>query len=204
VAAVNAATFGASSRADPARPVQTLPLPGILPPPVGSRYTKATRETLLNSGLALMDYATDGTCTILRQVTTYQKNSAGAPDTSYLDAETLFTLAAVVRQQSADLSNAFPRAKLADNGTNFGAGMTFSAGAPDQPITTPNGIRAEIIASYSRMMEDKAWVQDLDGFIAGLTVQRNSTDASRVDVMETLYIVSGVRILAVKVGFSLF
>lgn len=191
-----------SLRADPARPLQTLSVPGILAPIKTARYTWATQNTLLSSGMALMSYNPDGTCSIKRAVTTYQKNPAGVSDLSLLDTETLYTLMAFIRQQKDALGIAFPRAKLADDGTSFGAGTTFSKGLADQPITTPNGIKAVCIATYARQVQ-AGLVEDTKTFAAGLIVQRNANDASRVDMLLDPVLVSGLRVLAVLVNFFL-
>lgn len=202
VAAGFMGAFASSSRADPARPSQTLMIPGLLAPQKTGRYTWATKNTLLSSGLALMQYNPDGTCAILRTVTTYQKNGAGVADASFLDAETLFTLMAFVRGMSQAVRIAFPRAKLADDGTSFGAGTTFANGLPDQSITTPNGIKSILIAQYTRFVAT-GLVEDTATFTKGLIVQRNLNDASRVDVLLDPILVSGLRVLAVLVDFFL-
>lgn len=191
-----------SLRADPARPVQTLGIPALLAPPKTARYGWATKNTLLASGMALMQYNADGTCAILRAVTTYQKNAQGIPDASFRDAETCYSLMAFVRGQKQALATAFPRAKLADDGTNFGAGTTFTNGLPDQPITTPNGIKAVCIATYASQ-ETAGLVEDPATFSKGLIVKRNANDASRVDLLLDPIMVSGLRVLAAAVRFFL-
>lgn len=189
-------------RADPNRPIQTLGITGPLPPPVTARYTWATKNALLAAGMALMDYNADGTCKILRAVTTYQKNPAGVPDASYRDTETLYGLMYFIRRMKAAVSIAYPRAKLADDGTNFGAGVTFTKGLADQPIATPNGVRAVLVAEYDRMVTE-GLVEDTATFALGLRVQRNSEDDSRLDILLDPIIVSGLRVVAAAVRFSL-
>lgn len=191
-----------SLRADPARPLQTLSIPGLLAPPRNARYTWATQNTLLSSGMALMQYNADGTCSILRSVTTYQKNAANVPDASFLDAETLYSIMKFVRGMKAAWGRAFPRAKLADDGTNFGAGTTFKKGRPDQPITTPKGVKAVAIAQYMVFISE-GLCENVDLFADGLIVQRNANDASRVDVLLDPIFVSGLRVLAAMVEFYL-
>lgn len=194
--------FAQSSKADPARPTQTLSIPNLKAPPKTARYTWPTKNSLLSSGMALMQYNSDGTCAILRSVTTYQKNGANVPDASFLDAETCFSLMKFMRNQKQILGVTFPRSKLADDGTNFGAGTTFTRGLPDQPITTPKGIKAISIAQYSRDV-DAGLVEDVQTYAAGLIVQRNANDASRVDMLLDPIFVSGLRVLATLVDFFL-
>lgn len=202
VAAGFMASGAISLRADPNRPLQTLGVTGPLAPPMTARYTWATKNALLAAGMALMDYNADGTCKILRAVTTYQKNPAGVPDASYRDTETLYGLMYFIRRMKAAVSIAYPRAKLADDGTNFGAGTTFTNGLADQPIATPNGVRSVLIAEYDRMV-DEGIVEDTATFARGLKVQRNSEDDSRLDILLDPIVVSGLRIVAVAVRFAL-
>jgi len=206
VAAAYAGAFAASSRIDPARPTQTLAIADILAPHRHQRFSSATRQTLLGSGLALMDYDTDYTCKILRAVTTYQLDSNGTPDISYRDTETLYTLMAVVRQMTADWGAAFPRAKILDDDVAFGPGSSFNAGLPDQPIVTIKSGKAVLSASYSRMATGKGqavWLTDVPSFTSGLILQRNSVDPTRLDALLPIVLASGLRVTAMKVDFAL-
>lgn len=188
-------------RADPARPLQTLVESGLLAPPIGSRFSFASKQAILSTGLALSDYRSDGTVQILRAVTTYQTNAFGNPDQSYLDTETLYTLMAIVRRLKGVVTQKFARCKLADDGTNFGfaTNQDLNDGAS---IVTPSSFKAELIAQYGEMI-DEGLVEDEADFAAGLIVQRNSTDASRLDVLFDPILVSGLRIVAVLNQFAL-
>lgn len=191
MAAAFAAQVFASIRADAARPLQTLELRGVLPTPTGSRWTKSIQQSLLVKGIALVSYDAAGSVRILRAVTTYQKNAWAQTDISYLDAETLFTLAEVVRRLRGRITQRFPRSKLADDGTRFGAG---------QPIVTPKIIKAELVAQYAEMVE-AGLCEDADGFAAATIVERNANDPSRVDVLYAPNLVNGLRIFAVLTQF---
>lgn len=193
VAAVNCGAAAQSLKADPARPLQTLSLPGLLAPPQNARFTKSTQQSLLGTGCALMSYGADGSCQILRHVTTYQKNAFGQPDQSYLDVETLFNLMYQVRFLRTRATQKFPRSKLAADGTNFGDG---------QPIVTPKIYKAELIAAYNELV-DQGLAQRPDLFAQGLIVQLNSQNPNRLDVLFDPYLVNGLRVLAVLTQFHL-
>ena len=75
----------------------------------------------------------------MRETTTYQKNLYGQGDDAYELVPTLATLAALFRSQRHAITSKFPRHKLADDGTRFGAG---------QAIVTPKIIKAELVAQY--------------------------------------------------------
>lgn len=191
MAAAFAAQVFVSISADPARPLQTLQLSGVFATPTGSRFTKSVQQTLLTNGVATLMYDGAGTVRIQRCATTYRVNAWGQPDISYLDAETLFTLAEVIRRLRGRITQKFPRHKLANDGTRFGAG---------QPIVTPKIIKAELVAQYAEM-EAAGLVEDADGFAAATIVERNANDPSRVDVLYAPNLVNGLRIFAVLAQF---
>ena len=178
---------------DPARPVQTLPIAGVLPAPPGSDWNFSNRQSLLTAGIAVAQPDAAAMVSVVRCVTTYQTNKFGQPDQSYLDVEIMTTLTAVVRALKAVVAQKFPRAKLADDGTRFGAG---------QPVVTPSIARGVVIAEYANLV-DQGLCENETAFSAGLIVQRNASDNSRLDVLFNPYLVSGLRIFAVLTQFHL-
>jgi phage tail sheath gpL-like len=191
VAAIYGAVASFHLDIDPARPVQTLWLKGMLAPSEADRFTRSERNLLLFDGISTFTVTPDGRCLIERGVTTYQVNGYGLPDPSYLDVETPATLAVLRRTLRARLSQKFPRHKLADDGTNFGAG---------QAIVTPSIIRAELIA-LARQWEEMGWVERLDDFKAQLIVERNANDPTRVDAVLPPDLVNQLRVFAGLVQF---
>lgn len=192
-AAAWAAAVAVAVRADPARPLQTLALAGLKAPPVASRFSFSSRNSLLGTGIALESYDADGTARILRAVTTYQTNAGGQVDRSMLDAETLFTGAEVIRRLRSIHTTKFPRHKLAADGTRFGAG---------QPVITPMGYKAELVAAYAEMEAD-GLVQDVDSFIANTFCEIDASDPSRLNVLFAPVYIGGLRVLAILNQFRL-
>ncbi len=193
------AQFAVSSVIQPNRPVQTLVLAGVLPAPAASEFTFSQQQSLLTTGMAVaVRSPSGGTAQIVRAVTTYQLNAYGQPDQSYLDTETLFLSAAIMRTLKAAITQKFPRALLADDGTRI------PATPPGQTpvIVTPGVIKGELIAQYGAMV-DLGLVENEAAFAAGLTVQRNANDNSRVDVLYDPYYVGGLRIFAVLNQFHM-
>ncbi len=180
-------------KADPARPVQTIPILGVLGPPEEKLFAWDNNQALLSNGIALPLVGQDGSVAIMRCVTTYQVNRYGTPDQSHLDYETLATLAEITRRLKAATTRKFPRAKLADDGTRFG---------PGQPVVTPSIYKAEIISQY-RQMEFDGLVEDADAMAKATIVERNARDPSRLDVLWAPYLVSGLRIVALLNQFRL-
>lgn len=191
-----AAAFGGENAkaisVDPARPTQTLPLNGILAPRPGKRFLFTERQTLLNYGIAT-SVVSSGTLLIERAITTYQKNALGQADPSYLDSEVLHQSAYVMRYLRSKITTKYPRHKLANDGTRFGAGAA---------IVTPAVIRGEIVAAYGEL-ELAGIVENMAAFKANLIVERNATNPNRLDVLFPPDYVNQLRIFAVLNQFRL-
>lgn len=192
-----AAAYGARNavfiKADPARPTQTGILQGILPAPASQRFIKAEREVLLNAGIATSIVDSGGNVMIERAITTYQKNSFGQKDPSYLDSETMHQLAVVTRRMRYRITQKYPRHKLGDDGQTFGAG---------QAIITPKVARGEFLAEY-KAMELEGLVENYKLFAQHLIVERNANDPNRLDVLFPPDLVNQLRVFAVLVQFRL-
>ena len=191
-----AAAYGARNAvflaADPARPTQTGELVGILPAPAGSRFIMTERQTLLNSGIAT-SYVGGGAVRIERAITSYQKNLWDQADPSYLDSETLHTLAYVLRRLRYNVTQKYPRHKLANDGTRFGAG---------QAIVTPSVVRGEILSEYAAM-EEMGIVENAKEFAKHLIVERAANDPNRLNVLYPPDLVNQLRVFAVLAQFRL-
>jgi phage tail sheath gpL-like len=192
-AASLAGATAVSVRADPALPVQTVAIQGVLAPPLQTRFQLTDQNTLLYSGISTYSVADDGTVAIQNLITTYQKNAFGNVDNSYLEIETMFTLAYVLRALKTMVTSKYARVKLAANGTRFAAGSA---------IVTPNTIRADLIAKY-RELEADGFVQNGDAFKDGLVVEKNSQNPNRVDVLFPGILINQLRIFALLNQFRL-
>ncbi len=115
----------ASLRSDPAIPLQELVL-GVMPPPLQNRFDAiGERNTLLYSGMSTYEVDQSGTVSIDRLITSYQTTPSGAPDTSYLDVETRYTLAGLIREMRSYLQTTYARKKLVAEGTNIPGGSNM-------------------------------------------------------------------------------
>ncbi|NUF48642.1 phage tail sheath subtilisin-like domain-containing protein [Gilliamella sp. ESL0250] len=179
-------------RNDPARPTQTGLLNGALPASDSNLFTLTEQQSLLSHGIATA-YVSSGNLLIQRDITTYQRNSYGIADNSYLDSETLHTLAYVLRKLRSVITSKYPRHKLANDGTRFGAG---------QAIITPAVAKAEINATY-RQLELLGLVENFDLFKKNLIVERNVNDPNRLDVLFPPDLVNQLRVFAVLAQFRL-
>jgi len=179
---------------DPARPIQSLILPGILPPPSDNQFTRSERNILLYDGIATWTEV-GGKVYIERCVTTYQTNALSIPDPSYLDIETLATLREIRFQWVARMSNRFlvQRFKLADD--------TFPT-QPGSKVATPKLVREETVALFTQL-RDRGLIENLEEFVDNLIVQRNSSDRNRVDCLLPNDNVNQFRMIAGQFQFIL-
>jgi len=192
-AAALAAVTAVSVRADPGIPMQTVALAGVLAPPLQSRFNLSQRNTLLYDGISTFTVASDGTVAIENLITSYQLNAFGQPDNSYLEIETMFLLAYVLRRLRTMVTTKYARVKLAANGTRF---------APGSGIVTPNIIKADQIAEY-QAMEYEGYVQGSDIFAQAIVVEQNASNPNRVDVLWPGTLINQLRIFALLAQFRL-
>lgn len=192
-AAAFAAASAVSLRADPGVPLQTVALADVLAPPLASQFSLSQRNTNLFDGISTFTVGTDGTVRIENAITTYQLNSFGQPDDSYLEVETLFLLAFVLRSMATLVTSKYARVKLAADGTRF---------APGSAIVTPSIIRADLIAAY-QALEYNGYVQNSQAFAQGLIVQKSTSNPNRVDVLWPGTLINQLRIFALLAQFRL-
>src|SRR4029077_12422361 len=114
-------------------------------------------------------------------------------DPSWLDVQTPATLQYLVRTLRGAILTKFPRHKLANDGTHFGAG---------QAIVTPKILRAELVAQYATL-ESLGMVENIDAFKQFLIVERDVVDPNRVNVLLPPDLVNQLRVFAALVQFRL-
>ena len=192
-AAALAAIAGEQGQRDPARPYTTLELKGILGPKPLDRFTLDQRNLLLFDGISTFTVDVDGTVRVERLITTYQLNAASLPDISYLDVTTLLTLGYVRFTLRARIAQKFPRHKLADDGTAFGAG---------QAVVTPKILKAEGIAIF-RQWETAGLVENVEQFKNDLVVERNASDPNRADMLLPPDLVNQLLVVGTQIDFRL-
>jgi phage tail sheath gpL-like len=192
-AAIYAAACGYHSAIDPARPLHTLSLIGMVAPRQADRFTRAQREALLYDGVATFTVDQAGGCHIERAITTYQTDQLGIDDLSWLDLESVTTLAYLRGSLRVRIALKYPRHKLANDGTAYG---------PGQAVVTPKVLRAELIA-LAREWEAGGLVENLDQFVADLIVERDASDPNRINALVPPDLVNQFRSFAAAVQFRL-
>ena len=197
VTAAYCAQAAAALLADPAAPLQTLPLVGILPAPSDQQFSPTENNSLVNSGLAVQAVNADGTPMILREALQYQLNAYGQADTAFALVTVLSNLAELLTRMRSAITTKFPRAKLAPNPT----GYSVSPG-PGQNVVTPAIVTAELVAEAQQAIYD-GLMTNLTSFLANLVVQINDQDPNRLDVLYAPQLMGQLRDFDVLAQFRL-
>ena len=85
----------------------------------------------------------------------------------------------------------FPRHKLADDGTRFGAG---------QAVLTPKTAKAEALAKFSEW-EERGLVENAEQFRNDIIVERNRQNPNRLDFMLPPDLINQLMVTAAQIGF---
>jgi phage tail sheath gpL-like len=176
---------------DPARPFGTLPLVGVKAPRPENRRTMSERNTLLYDGISTHKVTRSGEVQLERIITTYQLNASDMPDASYLEANTMFVVSYLRQDLRAELTQKFPRQKLADDGTRFGAG---------QAIITPKLVKA-IIVARAGLWEEAGLIENIAQLKQDLIVERSQVDRTTINIMVPPDIINPLHIFATMLSF---
>lgn len=192
-AAVNAIAAANPLALDPARPLNTIELTGLMPPAVADRWDDDERNLLLWDGISTYKVTSDGRCLIELQITMYQLNASGLPDVSYLFINRPETLERIRFEQRARVAARFPRHKVSnDVNARFGAG---------QPIVTKTVIEAELIALYQVFIE-RGWCEDLEGYKKSLLTEIDTANG-RVNWKDEPRLIGPANVFAGLVQFRI-
>jgi phage tail sheath gpL-like len=190
LAAACAAVFGKVVAVDPAAGETGLEVIGVLGPANSDAFTATERETLLHTGISTLT-CVDGALRLEYAITTYQTNGAGVPDEAWLDVQDRYNLMFQARYLRSMFSTKYPRHKLANDGTRFGAG---------QNIMTPKVAKGEIVSAY-RYFESRGLVENFDLMKEHLIVERNEDNPNRLDVVYPPDLINRFRVGAFKIAF---
>jgi phage tail sheath gpL-like len=167
------------------RPLQTLLLDGILPPKLASdQWDRGDRQTLYYDGLSGYTVGTDGQVYLDRVTTTYQVNSWGQVDTTWLDIETLAQTMYAVRFINQYITQKHPRDALVPTNPNALQGFT-----------TPTDLKADIIHAYTQLVGGGI-MKNLALFAQNVIVEQSDGDPNRVNCYLPLDVVNQLRVFA--------
>jgi phage tail sheath gpL-like len=188
-----AAQVSSNAQQDPARPFQTLSLTSVIAPKDSEQFTFAERNLILVDGGSTYFVDASGVARIERLRTTRIENSFAAPDESLADLNPKLTLSYLRFDFRTMMLTKFPRHKLANDGTRFGAG---------QAIITPLIGKAEAVAKF-RSWEELGLAEGAEQFKRDLIVERNASDPNRLDFLLPPDLVNQLRVSGVAFQFLL-
>lgn len=181
---------------DPARPLQTLVMPGILPPERAVRWDLTERNLLLHDGMATHSVdAGDNVC-IEREITMYRVNSFGDTDISYLDVQSPATLGRIRYIIKNRFNTRYARYKLAGDDV-------LDLLDADQPVMTPKICTAELLDIALTELVPAGLVEDFEDYKATLDVTIDSNDPNRLNFICHPNLVNQLRVLAGLIQFKL-
>jgi phage tail sheath gpL-like len=170
------------------RPLQTLRVPGILPPRDKSLWFDTTsRQALYVDGIGALKNLADGTVVIDRLVTTEQLNSAGVPDGTFRDIETAGQVMYLTRYFKVAVSNNHSRQALANDNPS---GL--------QSIATPRSVR-NTLCHAARELQALGVVESADEFAARVVVERDLNNATRLNAYIPVDVVNQLRVFAANI-----
>jgi phage tail sheath gpL-like len=178
---------------DPGRPLQTLPLVGILPEIKENRRLWNEKNSLVDDGCSAIGVTKAGVVTIERLATTYLTNAGGASDPSYQNTTTMFISSFVRQTLITKVTTTYPRHKLGNDGTRYNA---------DQPVATPKMITGTILGWFTQL-EGLALVENYNQFKDELVVLRDGTDPDRINAILPTDYINQFRIFAGEIQFIL-
>jgi phage tail sheath gpL-like len=169
-------------------PMQTLNLIGIRGPKlVSDRWAVPTLQSFYYAGASGYDVDKSGNVRLNRVVSTYQRDTWGNADQSWLDVNTLAQLMYGVRFMRAYITEKYPRAGLVDSNPNHIAGFV-----------TVNDIHAALVHAYQQLVAVGVF-ENADLFATLLVVERNASDPNRVDAYIPTDAANQLRIFAASV-----
>lgn len=192
VAAQVAGAVARQGQIDPARPIQNILLPTILPPSPSERFVDEERNLLLYDGISTLKVV-GGKVYIERLITTYQTNASGADDESYLSLETMLTLSYLRYDFRTGLLTEYPNHKLGDDGNRYG---------PGQPIITPLIGKAFAVGKFVEWQE-RALVENIEQFKDDLIVERDESNPDRLNFLLSPDLINQMRIFGVQMAYIL-
>ncbi|TVO57525.1 phage tail sheath C-terminal domain-containing protein [Denitromonas halophila] len=179
-----AASYGAvvAGEEDPARPLDDLPLTGILAPPLEDRMSRTEQESSLYNGVTPTEVGPGEKVQIVRAITTYTLNPQSIPDISLLDLTTIRTLDYVRKACRERISLRFPREKLSSR--------------------TPDKVRGEIIDVLYKL-EELEIVENVTENLPGVICERDSQDPNRLNCKIPVDVVNGLHVFAGRIDLLL-
>ncbi len=167
---------------DPARPLNTLKVPGIHAPDIDQRLSRTEQESCLYNGLAPLEVDASGRVRIVRAITTYTQDAQGVDDISLLDTTTIATLDYVRRACRERVALRFPRGK--------------------KSARTKANVRSELLDVLLKL-EQLEIVENVAEHADQLVVEDDLQDPNRLDAKIPADVVNGLHVFAGRIDLIL-
>lgn len=189
IAAAYAAAIAAES--DRARPLGGVVLgPVVAPDDPTDRLTRTEQESCLWNGVACLEELQSGDCAIVRSVTTYVSNSAGAADDTLLDLQTIRVLDYVRYVLNYRFAEDLAQVKVADE-------------AKTPNTTDPTAIKSLVLGVLAQLETETGYLENVATLKDRVVVERDDSVAGRVNCRIPADIVDGLHVIAGEIDLIL-
>lgn len=166
------------------RSMSGLELATVTPPRDRAKWPGyETRNQLAKSRLSTFRVE-NGTVVVDKAVTLAKRNSAGQIDTTFRDVQALYQLMYALKYFRSRLATEHGQKALADDNP-LGAAS----------VSTPADVRATMIHAHQALVS-RGILEDADGFVEKIRVERNADSANRVDILAPIDRVNPLDVIA--------
>lgn len=169
------AVASAALNTDPARQLRTLALTALAGrgPDDADYYDDASRNVLLNNGMSTFTVLQGGSVELERVVTTNLVDDSGVADTIWTDIMSPKVATRVRYEFNTYIKATYPRAKLADNGSQLA--KVSAAG-----VVTPDTLALSWVGQTA-LYANAGWIDDTATLSPQAVFERDATDRNRVN-----------------------
>jgi phage tail sheath gpL-like len=171
-----------ASEEDPARPLNGLPLGGLLAPPLANRLSRTEQENALYNGTTPTEVGPGEVVQIVRAITTYTKDPQGVADISLLDLTTIRSLDYGRKAIVDRLSLRFPRSKRTKR--------------------VKAQMREEVLDVMYKLEDLEIW-ENVKENEDGVLVEDDSQDQNRVNIRIPADVVNGLHVVGIRIDLIL-
>lgn len=180
---------------DPARQLRTLVLPRVLAQAADDLPSPYEQDLLLRYGISTFNVLSDGTVTLDRVVTTYQRSPLDVADTAWLDVMTPKTMTRIRYDWASFVSLTYPRHKLADDGS-----VAATSSDERNPVVTPRQMHNSW-AQRCRLYAELGWIENIGATLAASEFARDASDKNRLNGRQEVETLGNLMVLAASLEF---
>jgi phage tail sheath gpL-like len=167
---------------DPAMPLNTLVLPGVIAPPLANQLGRTEQENCLYNGVTPTEVGPGNVVQIVRAITGYTKDPQGVDDISLLDLTTIRTLDYSRKAWVDRISLRFPRSKKSKR--------------------VKKRIRDELL-DVAYKLQDLEILENIEENEDGFLVEDDLQDPNRANCRMPADVVNGLHVVAMSIDLIL-